>query len=98
MLSILRHYKYQYALKCAPLALTHGAILAAEAKIAITRFQNFSELPNKVPILKALDEALLDLSHSWKIAGDARCNLQKIVNGQETSTPTPPGAFGQEIG
>ncbi|RDL39788.1 uncharacterized protein BP5553_04128 [Venustampulla echinocandica] len=78
IISILRRFRSQHSLKNAPLEFVHGAITAADAAIATAAFDTSAGPLSQNANLRVLDEALLDLSYSWKIAGDARAGLWQV--------------------
>jgi hypothetical protein len=79
IVSILRRFKSQHSLQNAPLVFVHGSIRAADAMMAITRHQS-GDLPLiQDTNLQALDTALVEMSHAWTLAGNARKGLQNLL-------------------
>lgn len=78
IISILRRFKSQHSLKNAPLEFVHGAVTAVEAAIAVAAFDSSADPLAQNTNLRVLDDALLELSYSWKLAGDARAGLQQV--------------------
>lgn len=76
IVSVLRRFKSQYTLKKASLILVHGAITAADAVVAMMRFHGVEETVFGDSNLRALNEALLELSYSWDIADKASAGLR----------------------
>jgi len=75
IISMIQRFKTQYTLAKAPFVLVQGAIIAADTMVVIMRFWADERRDIDDASWYTLDEALLDLSYSWKIAGDAKSGL-----------------------
>jgi hypothetical protein len=94
-------------LRCAPFVFLHAIILATDAILAISNHQ----LPEKELAedtqLRILDQALLEMGLTWKIAKDARERLQSLAIQQPRPSSTmtsahysssvAAGTWGQDI-
>jgi len=79
IVSILHRFKSQHSLKNAPLVFVHGTIRAVDAMMAITRHQSGDIPLIQDTYLQALDAALVEMSHAWTLAGNARQGLQNLL-------------------
>lgn len=87
---ILRRFSVQHTVKNAPLIFVHGIIAAADATLAMAA--NSPQDPGscfqeKDGVLQTFDTMLLEMSHSWSVAGDVRNGLrERLQQGQAGAT------------
>ncbi|KAK5199340.1 hypothetical protein LTR92_001814 [Exophiala xenobiotica] len=92
IVGILRRFSVQHTLKNAPLIFVYGLIAAIDASLAMTPGRVPEDGPHPLPVeavLLAMDTMLLELSHSWRIAGDARNGLRDRLQQVQMETTTP---------
>jgi hypothetical protein len=92
IVGILRRFSVQHTLKNAPLVFVYGLIAAIDASLAMASGRVPEDGPHPLPgeaVLLAMDTMLLELSHSWKIAGDARNGLRDRLQQVQMETTTP---------
>ena len=79
IVGILRRFSVQHTLKNATLVFVYGLIAAVDASLAMASGRVPEDGPHPLPgetVLLTMDTMLLELSHSWRIAGDARNGLR----------------------
>ncbi|KAK5458234.1 hypothetical protein LTS15_004314 [Exophiala xenobiotica] len=89
---ILRRFSVQHTLKNAPLVFVYGLIAAIDASLAMASGRVPEDGAHPLPgeaVLLAMDTMLLELSHSWRIAGDARNGLRDRLQQVQRETTTP---------
>jgi len=79
ILSILHRFRAQHGLLNSPLIFVHSSIRAADATIAIARFNGDSHSLHHDATIQALDAALDELSGAWALAAHARKGLQALL-------------------
>ncbi|KAK7890308.1 hypothetical protein LTR67_008194 [Exophiala xenobiotica] len=92
VVGILRRFSVQHTLKNAPLIFVYGLIAAIDASLAMASGRVPEDGPHPLPgeaVLLAMDTMLLELSHSWRIAGDARNGLRDRLQQVQMETTTP---------
>lgn len=93
VVGILRRFSVQHTLKNAPLVFVYGLIAAVDASLAMASGRAPEEGSDPLPgetVLLTMDTMLLELSHSWRIAGDARNGLRdRLQQVQMEIFPTP---------
>lgn len=83
--SILRRFGAHYTYQNAPLLLVHGAIVAADATLAMSSWP-VTMFSNKDRMLPIFETALAELSSAWSIAGVAHDRLRTMMS-QDWESP-----------
>lgn len=79
----MERFKGQHTLGNAPVILVQGAIVAANAILITSRISGTSVSLIEDTPFSNLDEALNEMSVSWKLASDARAGLRKALSSRQ---------------